>query len=129
MSYKEIDKDEVLSDMALNTLTRIGNNVKFIRKSLLNKKLIYMAELTGVSRDVIWRLEALSSGEGGMGKGRVYPSLPTLLKFCDAIGIDMSDMLTVDIEYSSDIQSRIVSHCGISIDSLRSLESVKEEED
>ena len=59
---EKINSNEALTEMALRTLTYIGNNVKFIRKSLLDVKLTKMVEITGVSRDVICRLEALATG-------------------------------------------------------------------
>lgn len=118
------DEKEVLSEMALNTLTTIGNNVRFIRRVLLGMNLNPMAEKTGVSRDVLCRLEALSEGTGAMGKGRVYPSLPTIIKFCESVGIDLSEMLTVDISMDANIQGRIIRDNGVSVENLKFLESL-----
>ena len=116
--------NEKLSEMALNTLTMIGNNVRFIRKSLLDVKLNPMADLTGVSRDVLCRLEALASGEGNMGKGRVYPSIQTLFKFCESIGISLDELLTKEISIDPEIQSKIVNFCGVSTSDIHGLKSL-----
>lgn len=112
---------EVLSTMALQTLTTIGVNVRFIRKTLLDMNLTPMSEMTGVSRDVLCRLEALASGDGMMGKDRVYPSLPTLIKFCESTGIGLCELLTVDVVNCSDIQSVIINHCKVPISKLKDL--------
>ena len=105
MSNKE------LSELELKTLTNIGKNVKYVRRDLLGMKLVDIASHTGVSRDVICRLEALASGDGQMGNGRVYPSISTVIKFCENIGVTPGELLEKDFLYESEIQDRILEHC------------------
>ena len=100
-----------LSDMELRTLTNIGKNVKYVRRNLLGLKLDDLSKHTGVSRDVICRLEALSSGDGCMGNGRVYPSISTVIKFSEGVGVTPADLIDKDFMYESDIQDRIMEHC------------------
>lgn len=101
-----------LSELELKTLTNIGKNVKFIRRNLLRLKLDEISEYTGVSRDVVCRLEALSSGEGKMGgNGRVYPSISTVIKLCESLGITPAELLDKDFLYEPDIQDKILEHC------------------
>ena len=56
-----------------------------------------MADATGISRDVLCRLEALASGDGAMGKGRVYPSLSTIIKFSEFTGMELSELLDKNV--------------------------------
>lgn len=101
-----------LSELQLQTLTNIGKNVKYIRRSLLSVRLADISEYTGVSRDVICRLEALSSGDGNMGTGgRVYPSISTVIKFCEGVGITPAELLDINIEEDIQIQDKILEHC------------------
>jgi transcriptional regulator with XRE-family HTH domain len=100
-----------LSNLELKTLTNIGKNVKFVRRELLNLKLVEISEHTGVSRDVICRLEALASGDGQMGSGRVYPSISTVIKFCEGIGVTPAELLDKDFLEEPEIQDKILEYC------------------
>ena len=112
---------EELSKTELAVLTMVGKNVKFIRRTLLNLKLHELSDKTKISRDVLCRLEALSKGDGSMGKGRIYPSLSTLIKFCDGTGIQLSDLLDRDIEFDSDIQKKIMNKIGVENSNLKAI--------
>jgi transcriptional regulator with XRE-family HTH domain len=100
-----------LSDLELTTLTNIGRNVKFVRRDLLCLTLEEMAKQTSVSRDVICRLEALSTGDGSMGFGRIYPSISTVIKFSEGIGVTPSDLMGEDFTLNSKVQDSILEHC------------------
>lgn len=100
-----------LSELELKTLTNIGKNVKYVRRSLLDIRLVDIAQHTGVSRDVICRLEALSDGDGTMGNGRVYPSISTVIKFCEGIGVSPAELLEKDIQTDTELQRKILEHC------------------
>lgn len=100
-----------LSELQLQTLTSIGKNVKYIRRNLLDVRLADISSYTGVSRDVICRLEALADGEGSMGSGRVYPSISTVIKFCEGVGITPAELLDIDVRSDVSIQNRILEHC------------------
>lgn len=117
-----------LSDLELRTLTNIGRNVKFVRRNLLGLKLVDISEKTGVSRDVICRLEALSSGEGQMGNGRVYPSISTVIKFCEGIGVSTGELLDCDIQNTPDIQDKILNHCKDFANLSKGVKILSEEE-
>lgn len=101
-----------LSELELTTLTTIGKNVRFVRRDLLCATLEEMAKQTNVSRDVICRLEALAAGNGEMGFGRVYPSISTVIKFCEGIGVTPSDLMGVDFETNSGTQDKILEYCS-----------------
>lgn len=101
-----------LSEKSLTILTRLGSNIKFVRNSLLCLKLNDMAKVTGISRDVLCRLEVLSSGDGKAGNGRVYPSLSTIIKFCESMGIEVSELLDKDIAVDVDLQKKVLEKCS-----------------
>lgn len=98
-----------LSDFGINILENIGRNVKFTRRKLLNVTLYEFAENTGVSRDVICRLEDLAKGENV--EQKTYPSIKTLIKFCEGVGVTPSDLFEKDFEKDDDIQNDILEHC------------------
>lgn len=100
-----------LSELELATLTIIGKNVKFVRRDLLCMTLENLAVQTNVSRDVLCRLEALASGDGQMGFGRVYPSISTVIKFCEGIGVTPSLLMGEDFESNTEIQDMILEKC------------------
>lgn len=111
MSNKE------LSELELKTLTCIGRNVKYTRRGLLRMKLVDLSKHTGVSRDVLCRLEALADGTGNMGSGRVYPSISTIIKFCEGVGVTPSEILEKDFSSDTDIQTRILDNCSVFVES------------
>ena len=105
--------DRKLSELELMALDNIGKNVRFVRRELLGVTLEGLAKSTGVSRDVICRLEALSDVEDSLRAGDkvVYPSISTVIKFCDGVGIKPSQLLETQIEYDEGVISIIKEHC------------------
>lgn len=106
MSNKE------LSELELKTLTSIGKNVKYTRRGLLHTKLVDLSKHTGVSRDVLCRLEALADGSGNMGNNRVYPSISTIIKFCEGVGVTPAEIFEKDFSSDLGIQERILDNCS-----------------
>ena len=97
-----------LSDLEKNTLENIGKNVKFTRRSILGVTLATLAGNTGVSRDVICRLEALSTE---VNENTTYPSISTVIKFCEGVGVTPAELFDKDFEEDSEIQKKIVESC------------------
>ena len=87
--------------------------MRFVRRELLGVTLEGLAKSTGVSRDVICRLEALSDVEDSLRAGDkvVYPSISTVIKFCDGVGIKPSQLLETQIEYDEGVINIIKEHC------------------
>lgn len=111
--YKENTKmDKKFSELELTTLDNIGKNVRFIRRELLGVTLEGFAKSTGVSRDVICRLEALSDiGDNEIVSKIVYPSISTVIKFCNGVGIKPSQLFETQVEFNDEILEGIKEHC------------------
>lgn len=100
-----------MSDLELLTLDNIGKNVKYIRREVLGITLEHLAKTTGVSRDVICRLEALSDIDERRDTKVVYPSISTVIKFCNGVGITPSQLFETQVEFNEDIIENIEEHC------------------
>ena len=98
-----------LSDLEKKTLINIGNNAKYVRRVLLGVTLEDMAKITDVSRDVLCRLEAMSSA---IDPNRSYPSITTVIKFCDHIGVTPAELFESDFSEVSFIRGKILEHCS-----------------
>lgn len=98
-----------LSELEMMTLENIGKNVKYTRRNLLNVTLAEMASNTGVSRDVICRLEYMANGIKST--DTVYPSISTVIKFCNGVGVSPAELFDRDFKEDAEIQEKIVEHC------------------
>lgn len=105
--------DRAMSDLELLTLDNIGKNVRFIRRDLLRVTLEVLSKNTGVSRDVICRLEALSDIEDSVKKGVkiVYPSISTVIKFCNGVGVTPSQLFETQVEFNDEIIDSVKNYC------------------
>lgn len=102
------NENRVLTELEKNTLMNIGKNVKYTRRDLLNVTLATLSKNTGVSRDVICRLEALSQG---VKPETTYPSITTMIKFCEGVGVLPSELFDSEFEQEAEIQNKILEHC------------------
>lgn len=94
-------------------LVCVGRNVRYVRRVLLKDTLAKFSERTGISRDVICRLEDLAHGEDSRSKSS--PSISTLVKFCSSIGVTMSELSEQDMQSSEEIKSRIRNKFNLTI--------------
>ena len=108
---REINKNEEI------TLKILGKNLRFIRKNLLNLTLHQMVELTGVSRDVLCRVEDMANGLNGK---KAYPSIYTIIKIASGLGVKPSFLLDCDISMSDKCQSVVLNSCK-SVDTTKNL--------
>lgn len=81
----------LLSDT--NELQQLGKNVRDIRVSILKCTISEFSKITGVSRDVVCRLEDLRAG----GNDKTCPTIVTILKVCQSLNISIGDILGNDI--------------------------------
>lgn len=109
MSEQQTQKGKEMSEFGMKTLENIGKNVKFTRRNLLDVTLNSMAKNTGISRDVICRLEYLS--DGTLSKETVYPSISTVIKFCEGVGVSLSDLFDKIFQEDLEVQGKILEHC------------------
>lgn len=93
---------KVFEQKVENTMRLIGKNAYYTRRKVLDCTLKEFSEYTGISRDVICRLEYLAKG-----KFDVYPSFLTTLKFSYNVGVTMSELYETDFEGNSAIESKI----------------------
>lgn len=98
-----------LSELEIKTLENIGRNVRYTRRNLLGVTLAEMASNTGVSRDVICRLEYLANGLKST--DTVYPSISTVIKFCNGVGVTPAELFDKDFREDNEVQDKIVEHC------------------
>ena len=84
-----------------------------IRRVLLKDTLAKFSERTGISRDVICRLEDLAHGEESRSKSS--PSISTLVKLCSSIGVTMSELSEQDMQGSEEIKNRIRNKFNLTI--------------
>ena len=73
----------------ITTLCALRDNVLYLRKKLLRVSQSELARHSGVSRDVLWRIENFDSSEEG-----TSPSLETIITFCDFFGIGVESLLS-----------------------------------
>lgn len=81
----------------INTvLTNLQNNLKFLRKEIAQITQQELASQSGVSKDVIWRMEN-NKWDGG----RTAPSLTSVITLCSFYGLTVTQMLDDSIENSN----------------------------
>lgn len=106
--------DKNLTQAQLLALTNIGKNVQYIRKNILSLTLVQTSKWTGVSRDVLCRLEALASGEGKMGSGgRVYPSIMTIIKFSESVGLTPGELIDKVVADDPTLEEKVIRCCTL----------------
>ena len=105
-----MENEKRMSELSVKTLENIGKNVRFTRRSLLNITYASMQENTGVSRDVLCRLEDLSNTSTNE-NFRGSPGFDTLIKFCDGVGVTPAELFEKEFSSDPDIQKRILEHC------------------
>lgn len=96
-------------------LVCIGKNVRYTRRVLLKDTLAKFSERTGISRDVICRLEDLAHGEDSRSRSKSSPSISTLVKFCSSMGVTMSELSEQDMQGSEEIKNRIRNKFNLTI--------------
>lgn len=117
---KPMKSGRELSDLELSTLENIGNNVKFTRRNLVRVTLNEMARFTGVSRDVLCRLEAFSVK--GVGEDTSYPSISTVIKFCEGVGVTPAELLSENFRTNTEIQEKVLEACKSIVSTFDTLE-------
>lgn len=105
---KNSTESRVVTEFEKEIFTNIGKNVRYARRNILNITLANLSANTGVSRDVICRLEYLADG---VKESTVYPGIPTIIKFCEGVGVSPSDLFDKDFSTDIEIQNRILEHC------------------
>lgn len=103
MKSREIsEKEEIVLKM-------LGKNLRFVRKNLLNLTLQQMVDLTGVSRDVLCRVEDMANG---LKENKACPSIYTVIKIASGLGVKPSLLLDSDISMSEKSQNIVLFNCG-----------------
>lgn len=97
-----------MSDML--ELVQLGKNVRYIRVNVLETTISEFSNLTGISRDVVCRIEDLRMGEGS----KTCPSVSTILKLCKSLNIEIGDIMGNDISSNEDalLNLKEVVSCG-----------------
>ena len=85
-----------MSDML--ELVQLGKNVRYIRVNVLETTISEFSNLTGISRDVVCRIEDLRMGKGS----KTCPSVSTILKLCKSLNIEIGDIMGNDISSNED---------------------------
>ena len=80
-----------MSDML--ELVQLGKNVRYIRVNVLETTISDFSNITGISRDVVCRVEDLRLGKSS----KSCPSVSTVLKICKALNVDIGDIMCDDI--------------------------------
>ena len=79
---------------------------------ILSFTVVETSKFTGVSRDVLCRLEALASGEGKMGSGgRVYPSIMTIIKFSESVGLTPGEFIDKLVSDEPNLEAKVIRNC------------------
>ena len=87
----------LLSDT--NELQQLGKNIRDIRVNILKCTISEFSKITGVSRDVVCRLEDLRTG----GNDKTCPNIVTILKVCQSLNISIGEILGKDIISNIDL--------------------------
>nr|DAS88234.1 MAG TPA: helix-turn-helix domain protein [Bacteriophage sp.] len=80
-------------------LVQLGKNVRYIRVNILETTISEFSNLTGISRDVICRIEDLRLGKNS----KACPSVSTILKLCKSLNVDIGEIMGNDISSNTTV--------------------------
>ncbi len=98
-----------MTNKELETLRFLARNLRFIRRSLIRVSVSVVSRNTGISRDVINRLEYWADKIPN--SKMAFPSISTLVKLGEAYGVSVGVLFDVDISQSESLQEAISKHC------------------
>lgn len=103
-------KSGVANESDMLELVQLGKNVRYIRVNVLETTISEFSNLTGISRDVVCRIEDLRMGKGS----KTCPSVSTILKLCKSLNIEIGDIMGNDISFNEDalLNLKEVVSCG-----------------
>lgn len=99
-----------MTDKELMTLRFLARNLRFIRRSLIQVSVSVVSRNTGISRDVINRLEYWADKIPN--SKMAFPSISTLVKLGEAYGVSIGILFDVDISRDEGLQEMISKHCA-----------------